>query len=164
MRDEADKSQTTIPLQPPFEFALSDNVVGIYGFKDAHAELKIKLPFPLSKVKESYTIPCTIEQILEFRKGVKKALEFGKLDPEERKRAAPSEPFEFPIVDGVVGLYGFPDAHVGLRVKLKFPFSVAKKYYEDSFTFEELSKLDEGIDKAVLFSKVPPEERDRIGA
>ncbi len=80
------------------------------------------------------------------------------------KASALQPPFEFPMSNNVVGVYGFKDAHVDLRVKLPFPLSTLKKTFEASFTIEELKKLKDGVDKALLWAELEEAERERIGA
>lgn len=85
-----------------------------------------------------------------------------ELNQEGTIKLAP--PFEFPLSENVVGRYGFKDAHVELRVKLPFPLSKLKKHYEASFTLEELKKLKEGVDKALMWAELEEGERGRMGA
>ncbi len=73
-------------------------------------------------------------------------------------------PFDFPLSEKVKGVYGFKDGRVELEVQLPFPLSTIKKTFLEKFTLEELLKLKDGVDKAVLFGQMPPEERERIGA
>ncbi len=73
-------------------------------------------------------------------------------------------PFDFPLSGKVKGIYGFKDGRVELEVHLPFPLSTLKKVFTEAFTLDELLKLKDGVDKAVLFGKMPPEERERIGA
>jgi hypothetical protein len=73
-------------------------------------------------------------------------------------------PFEFPLSEKVRGVYGFKDGRVELEAQLPKAFHLVKKVFKETFTLEQLLKLKEGVDKAVLFGQMPAEERARIGA
>ncbi len=73
-------------------------------------------------------------------------------------------PFDFPLSEKVKGIYGFKEGRVELEVHLPFPLSTLKKVFTEAFTLEELLKLKDGVDKAVLFGQMLAEDRERIGA
>jgi len=63
--------QAEIKLTTPFEVEISKELKGRYGYKDAHAEVDIKVPSPFSIVKKELTLkidPEDAERLLEALK------------------------------------------------------------------------------------------------
>jgi len=75
-----------IKLAPPYQFDVSEDVRGYYGYKDGHVELEVKLPFPLSTVKKVYREVFTLTDFLKFMEGAEKAVMWGKLPDYQRER------------------------------------------------------------------------------
>lgn len=73
-------------------------------------------------------------------------------------------PYEVAFSDKVKALYGYKDAHVELVVELPAPLSMVKKTYNEKFTADEVKKLKEAVDKAVMWASLPDFQRERDGA
>lgn len=73
-------------------------------------------------------------------------------------------PFEVKFSEKVVAKYGFKDAHVELEVELpKIPL-VKTKHFKQRFEADEVRRLKEAVDAAVLWNSLPDYQRERDGA
>jgi len=70
----------------PFEVAFSENVKAKYGYKDAHVELEVGLPFPLSTLKKTYSERFTVEELRKLKKAVDQAIMWADLPDFQRDR------------------------------------------------------------------------------
>ncbi len=155
-------SDETIKLAPPFEVVLSENVKGRYGYKDAHVDMDIRLPAPISAVTETYTRAFEDQYVRVLEKALKNAELLEAMSEEERVRV--KTPISVDLGGPVTGKYGFPDGHVELIVKLPFIFRLVCSAYTAVFDREEVTTLREALTKALLWSDLDEAERDRIGA
>lgn len=63
--------QAEIKMATPYEVEVSKELKGRYGYKDAHAEVDIKVPAPFNIVKKELTLkiaPEDAERLLEALK------------------------------------------------------------------------------------------------
>lgn len=70
----------------PYEVAFSDKVKAKYGYKDAHVELEVELPFPLSTIKKFYSEKFTVEELRKLKKAVDQAVLWADLPDFQRER------------------------------------------------------------------------------
>lgn len=77
---------------------------------------------------------------------------------------ASGPPFERPLSEKVRGFYGYKDARVELRVQLPKAFWLIQKEYRENFASDELRKLKNVLDEAVLWADLSKEDRERMGA
>lgn len=82
----SDTTKPEIKVGPPYEVAFSEKVKAQYGFKDAHVELVVDLPFPLSTVKKTYSEKFTVKELRQLKEAVDKALMWAELPDFERER------------------------------------------------------------------------------
>lgn len=73
-------------------------------------------------------------------------------------------PYEVAFSEKVKAKYGYKDGHVELEVDLPAPLSMVKKTYNEKFTAQEVKKLKEAVDKAVMWAELPDFQRERDGA
>ena len=148
---EADKRE-------PFKKVLSANVEILYGFKDAHAVVRVRLPIPL---RPWYSVQIPPDAIVRFKKHFDDAYEFGVKTEEERKAlieaAAPGRyPVLFEARDDCRGRWGYKDAHVELEVKRIIWVMLP-------FPFEEFKLAKAAIDEAHLWAGLPADVREMQG-
>ncbi len=157
-------SEETIKLAPPFEIVLSENVKARYGYKDAHVDVELRLPAPISTVKEFYTRGFEDEYVRALAKALENSEKLEAMPAEERERI--ETPISVELGGPVSGQYGFDDGHVELNVKLPFVFRVVlpSGVYTHRFEREEAVLVLEALKKAILWSDLDSEERQRIGA
>ncbi len=157
-------SDDTIKLAPPFEIVLSENVKGRYGYKDAHVDIELRLPAPISTVKEFYTRAFEDEYVRVLAKALGDAELLEAMPEEERARV--KTPISVDLGGPVSGKYGFQDGHVELIVKLPVIFRpvVWSGIHIEVFDRDEAKTLQEALKKAILWSDLEGEERQRIGA
>jgi hypothetical protein len=157
-------SEETIKLAPPFEIVLSENVKARYGYRDAHVDVELRLPAPISTVKESYTRGFEDEYVRALAKALENAALLEKMPPEERARI--DTPIVVELGGPVSGKYGFDDGHVELNVKLPFIFRVVlpSGVYTHRFEREEAVLVHDALKKAILWSDLAEDERERMGA
>ena len=155
---------SAIKLAPPFEIVLSENVKAQYGFKDAHVDVELRLPAPISTIKETYTRAFEDEYVQALDKALDDAARLKAMPEEERARV--KTPITVELGGPVSGVYGFDDGHVELNVKLPFVFRVVlpSGVYTHRFEKDEVTTVRDALKKAVLWSQLSSEERDRIGA
>lgn len=149
-------------LKPPFEIRLSDKVGGRYGYKDAHVEIDIVLPFPISTVKKSISRSFDFQQAMQLKDGVDAAVKWESVSPDRRPKV--SEPFKVEIGGPVSARYGYDDAHVELVVELPAPISLKWPEYVHSFTAFEVRQLQGALEKVAAWGRLSREDRERIGA
>lgn len=70
----------------PYEVAFSDKVKALYGYKDAHVELVVDLPFPLSTIKKTYSEKFTVKELKQLKEAVDKAIMWADLPDFQRER------------------------------------------------------------------------------
>jgi hypothetical protein len=78
--------QAEIKMATPYEMAFSEKVKGLYGYKDAHVELVVELPFPLSTIKKTYSEKFTVKELKQLKEGIDKALMWAELPDFQRER------------------------------------------------------------------------------
>jgi hypothetical protein len=78
------KAETKTPV--PFEVAFSDKVKARYGYKDAHVELVVELPFPLSTIKKTYSEKFTADELKQLKEALDKAMMWASLPDFQRER------------------------------------------------------------------------------
>jgi hypothetical protein len=133
-----------------FERILSPNVSLRYGFKDAHAVLRVRLPVIV--IWWSQEVPA--ETIFRLKPNFDQAYEYGRRPAHERTM---TEPVEFEARSDCRGRWGWPDAHVELGVwKLK--------WFWIDFRFEEFVLAKEAMDEAYLWAQLPEHVREMQGA
>ncbi len=157
-------SEDTIKLAPPFEVVLSENVKGRYGYKNAHVDMELRLPAPISTVKESYTRAFEDEYVRALAKALGDAALLDAMPEEERARV--KTPITVDLGGPVSGKYGFSDGHVELIVKLPLIFRpvVWSGIHTEVFDRKEAKTLHEALKKAIRWSDLDEAERERIGA
>lgn len=158
----ATMSDEAIKLAPPFEVVLSENVKGRYGYKDAHVDIELRLPAPISTVKETYTRAFEDEYVRTLEKALENAALLEEMPKEERSRV--ETPISVDLGGPVTGKYGFPDGHVELIVELPLVFRLVCSSYTAVFEPDEVVALREALKKAILWADLDEAERERIGA
>lgn len=136
----------------PFRKTLSDNVEVLYGWKDAHAVIRVRLPLPL---RPWYPVKMPSETILKLKDPFDKAFDYGSKPEAERNWA---EPVQFQARDDCRGRYGYQDAHVELEVWYIL------KWVKLEFPFEEFKLAKAAMDEAYLWAQLPAEVRELQGA
>lgn len=81
-----DKSDPEVRVAPPYQFELSEDVRGYYGFKDGHVELEVDLPFPLNTIKKTFRQAFTVPELEKLNEGVVKAKMWADLPDFQRER------------------------------------------------------------------------------
>lgn len=137
----------------PYEKRLSENVVVLYGWKDGHAVVKVRVP-PGSPVCVWYPVEVPADAIARFTRHFKDAHDHG-LKPEP-ERAMP-EPVQFQARDDCRGRWGYRDGHVELDVKRVFWITL-------KFPFDEFLLAKAAMDEAKLWADLPAEVREMQGA
>ena len=157
-------SEDAIKLAPPFEIALSDNVNGRYGYKDAHVDMTLKLPAPISTIKESFTQPFEDEYVRALAKTLDDAALLAEMPEEERARV--ETPVTVKLGGPVSGRYGYDDGHLELDVALPWIFRpvMPSGVHTEHFPAEEAKSVREALKPILLWSDLPEDERARIGA
>jgi hypothetical protein len=141
----------------PFLKVLSENVEILYGYKDGHAVVRVRLPVPL---RPWYPVPIPFEAIRRFKKNFDDAWRFGNLTEAEREaeilKAEPRLPLQFEARDDCRGRWGYKDAHVELDVKRVVWFTLP-------FPFEEFKLAKAAMDEAYQWGELPAEVRELQG-
>jgi hypothetical protein len=75
-----------IKLSTPYEVRFSDKTVANYGYKDAHVELVVDLPFPLSTLKKTFSEKFTVKELRLLKEAVDKAVMWADLPDYQRER------------------------------------------------------------------------------
>jgi hypothetical protein len=135
----------------PFQKALSENVEVLYGWKDAHAVIRVRLPIPL---RPWYPVQMPADTILGLKDPFDKAFAYGMLPAAERNW---EKPVEFQARKDCRGRYGYADAHVELEVWYLI------KWVKLEFPFEEFKLAKAAMDEAYLWAQLPAEVRDLQG-
>lgn len=138
-------------MKQPFEKILSENVVVLFGWKDAHAVVRVRLPIPF---KPWYPVEIPKDAILKFKTNFKDAFDYG-MKPESERTL--KEPVEFEARSDCRGRYGYRDAHVELGVKRGIWIWL-------NFPFEEFKLAKAAMDEAHLWAEMPAEIRELQGA
>lgn len=134
----------------PFEKVLSENVTILYGFKDAHAVVKVRLPV----IRTWYHVQIPSEAIAKFKRNFDDAYEYGMRPESERTLM---EPVQFEARDDCRGRWGYKNAHVELDAWRVFWFTL-------NFTFEEFKLAKAAMDEAHMWAQLPADVRQMQGA
>lgn len=134
----------------PFVKDLSQNVRILFGYKDGHAVVRVRLPIPL---RPWYPVDIQAKDIIRFKEPFDRAHEFG-CRPESARII--SAPIEFQAREDCRGRYGYPDAHVVLEVK-----RIAWIAFE--FPFEEFKLAKAAMDDAYAWALLPEHTRELQG-
>lgn len=134
----------------PYVKDLSPNVRILYGFKDGHAVVRVRLPIPL---RPWYPVEIQAKDIIRFKEPFDRAHEFGCRPESERKIETP---VEFQARADCRGRYGYPDAHVVLEVKRVVWIPL-------EFPFEEFKLAKAAMDEAYAWALLPDEVRELQG-
>jgi hypothetical protein len=143
------EAQKTVERQP-FEKVLSPNVTLFYGFKDAHAVIRICLPV----VRVLYPVEIPAEAIVKFKKNFDDAYAYGIRPEAERDMKGP---IQFEARHDCRGRWGYKDAHVELDAWRLMWFKL-------DFPFEEFLLAKEAMDAANLWAQLPEHVRAMQGA
>lgn len=135
----------------PFQRNLSQNVQILFGFKNAHAVVKVRLP----GIGIWYPVEITAEHILKFKRNFDDAFQYGSRPAQDRTL---KEPVEFYARDDCRGRWGYPDGHVELHVKRLLVWIPLE------FPFEEFVLAKKAMDEAHLWASLPEEVRAMQGA
>jgi hypothetical protein len=130
----------------PFEKVLSENVVVLYGYRDGHAVVKVRLPIP---GKPWYSVEIPVEAIVKFKSNFEDAYDYGRKPEGERNLKSP---VEFEAREDCRGRWGYQDAHVELSVKRLIWFTI-------SFPFEEFVLAKRAMDEAHAWASMPEDVR-----
>lgn len=136
----------------PYVKDLSPNVQVIYGFKDGHAVVRVRLPIPL---RPWYPVEIKAKDVIRFKEPFDRAFIFG-MKPEE-ERAKQEKPTEFVAREDCRGRYGYRDAHVELEVK-------RLTWIKLEFPFEEFKLAKAAMDDAYAWTLLPEHIRELQGA
>jgi hypothetical protein len=98
-----------MPAQP-FEKVLSDSTRVLFGWKDAHAEIKVKPP-----VGPEVTVPVSPDQVERVKKLFDEAYLWAMKPEEERKAGVGAREVE--LEARARGRWEFPDGHIELRIR-----------------------------------------------
>ncbi len=135
----------------PFKKVLSENVEVLYGYKDAHAVVRVRLPIPL---RPWYSVDIPADAILKFKQNFEDAHAFGVKGEADRKG---QEPVQFYARDDCRGRWGYLDSHVELDVKRIVWITV-------TFPFDEFKLAKAAMDEAYVWAGLPEHVRDLQGA
>lgn len=135
----------------PFLKTLSENVNVQYGWKDAHAIVRVRLPIPL---RPWYTVEIPADAILKFKTNFDDAYVYGSRPESERNM---KEPLQFEARSDCRGRYGYRDAHVELGVKRLFVWIWL------DFPFDEFVLAKKAMDEAYQWAQLPQDVRDLQG-
>lgn len=138
-------------MKEPFVKNLSPNVQIVYGFKDAHAVVRVRLPIPL---RPWYPVEIEPKDIMRFKEPFDRAYIFGMKPEAERKQGKVEE---FQAREDCRGRYGFQDAHVELEVK-------RLAWIKLDFPFEEFKLAKAGMDDVHAWALLPEHIRELQGA
>lgn len=139
-------------MDVPFVKVLSENVEVVYGFKDARALVRVRLPIPL---RPWYPVSIKAAEIVRFKEPFTKAFHFGLKPDDERKKE--KKPTEFQAREDCRGRYGYPDAHVELEVK-------RLAWIKLEFPFDEFKLANAAMDDAHAWAQLPEHVRELQGA
>lgn len=104
-------AEGTTVKREPFERVLSQNVKVLFGFKDAHAELRVRTP-----IKIVVPVSLTPVHIAGIRKSFSRAYDWA-MKPESERAHGKGDIEDIIDPRGKV-TYGFPDAHVDISVRV----------------------------------------------
>lgn len=135
----------------PFCKILSENVEVLYGWKDAHGVIRVRLPLPF---RPWYPVKMPAETILKLKEPFEKAFVYGSLPEAERIL---TEPVLFEARSDCRGRYGYRDAHVELEIWYLL------KWVKLEFPFDEFKLAKAAMDEAFQWAKMPEEVRELQG-
>lgn len=140
----------TSTKREPFRKILSENVEVLYGWKDAHAQVRARLPIPF---KPWYSLTYGVKDLQVFKQTFKGALELG----EGKSSLALIDPIQIEIREDCRIRWGYKDRHLELDLKrlgiwLRF-----------DFRFEELKLGKQALDDACAWADLPEETRNLQG-
>lgn len=135
----------------PYKKDLSENVILLYGFRDAHAVVRARLPLPL---RPWWSIPVEADRLKALRQTFRGALDFG----EGKSSLILANPIEIQVLEDCKVRWGFPDRHLELSLKR---FGVWLPPFQ--FTFDELRSADQALDEICRWADLPDEIRELQG-
>jgi hypothetical protein len=141
----------TATKREPFQKILSENVIVLYGWKDAHAVVRVRLPIPL---KPWYSVEIPADAILKFKSNFEEAYTYGQRPAAERIM---EKPLEFEARHDCRGRWGYPDGHVALGVWRLIWFWL-------DFPFDEFVLAKKAMDEAYMWAQMPEDVRKLQGA
>lgn len=136
----------------PFKKVLSENVEILYGFKDGHAVVRVRLPVPF---RPWYSVKIPADAIVRFKTNFDDAHDFG-VKP-EKERILVKVPVQFQARDDCRGRWGYQDAHVELDVKRLLVWITLQ------FPFDEFKLAKAAMDEAHLWAELPSHVREMQG-
>lgn len=134
----------------PFKKVLSENVEVYYGWKDAHAVVKARLPIPF-KPWFSKKVPADLVKV--FKQTFRGASEYG----EGKSSIALVDPIQIEVQEDCKVRFGFLDRHLELSMK---QFGI---WMTLNFTFEEIKLGLLALNEASAWAELPQEARDLQG-
>jgi hypothetical protein len=137
----------------PFLKQLSKNVQVLYGWKDAHARVRVWIP-PSIPIGFWYPVEIPAEAIVRFKTNFQDAYDYG-LKPESERTLR--EPVPFEAREDCRGRWGYRDAHVELDFH-------RLKWFTLEFPFEEFKLAKAAMDEAHLWASLPADVRELQGA
>lgn len=135
----------------PFLKNLSETAMVLYGFKDGHGVVKVKLPVPGN---HWYSVDISVDMILKFKTNFEDAYQYGQKKASERTK---KEPVEFMARSDCKGRWGYEDGHVELSVKKILVWIPIK------FTWEEFLLAKKVMDEAHAWATLPEDVRKMQG-
>lgn len=134
----------------PFKKELSENVIVLYGYKDAHVVVKARLPIPF---KPWYPVKVSEKELVTFRATFAGAMSFG----EGKSGLMLIDPVEIEVMPDCKVRWGFKDLHLELGLK-RFGL-----WLWFNFTFEELKLAKQALEEACQWQALPKETRELQG-
>jgi len=141
----------TATKREPFRKILSENVEVLYGYKDAHALVRVCLPV----IRVWYPVEIPAEAIIKFKTNFDDAYAYGIRPEAERTMGIP---VKFEARSDCRGRWGYKDAHVELD------FWRLVKWFQLDFTFEEFKLAKAAMDEAYMWAQLPVDVREMQGA
>lgn len=138
-------------VREPFQKMLSENVIVLYGYKDARMVVKVRLPIP---GRPWYSVDIPKDAILKFKLNFDDAYAYG-MKPEAERTL--KEHVEFEARHDCRGRWGFKDAHVELLVKRLM------LWIPVIFDFNEFVLGKKAMDEAHGWACLPEEVRQLQG-
>lgn len=143
--------ETAESKKEPFQKVLSDNVVVLYGWKDGHGVVKVKLPIP---GRPWYSVEISADIILKFKTNFEDAYIYGCKPESERTL---KNHVEFEARADCRGRWGYPDGHVEVSFRKMLIWVPVK------FVFAEFVLAKKAMDEAHAWASMPQDVRDLQG-
>lgn len=151
MNAAKEPSAEAAPKREAFRKVLSANVEVHYGYKNARALVRVRLPIPF---RPWYSVEIPADSIVRFKRNFDDAHEFG-LRPES-ERAKMENPAQFEAREDCRGRWGYQDAHVELDVKRGIWITL-------TFPFDEFKLAKAAMDEAHMWAQLPADVREMQG-